>query len=113
MEQSAYVDGKLPSGWNDEDLDHFVLNGMYTMLNRASSVNVDGDDEDDNGDVDETVERPDGWIFPGWFAYRLLGSHAHNDFRSPLFEVGDWDRNKRNGSKDSTGGRSDHQKALA
>jgi hypothetical protein len=31
VELSAYKDGKLPSGWNDEDLDKFILDGMWTM----------------------------------------------------------------------------------
>jgi hypothetical protein len=61
----AYVDGKLPSGWNDDDLDHHILDGMLSMLQKPSFVNVDGDDEDDKGNVGETVECPDGWIFPG------------------------------------------------
>ena len=119
VEKSAYVDGKLPSGWNDDDLDQHILDGMWSMLqSKSSTLNVDGDDEEE--DVAEegaaaTVERPETWIFPGWMAYRLLGPRAHNDFRSPLFEIGDWDRNKRTAVGDSkgTGGRADHRKALA
>ena len=119
VEKSAYVDGKLPSGWNDNDLDQHILNGMWSMLqSRSSTLNVDGDDEKKEP-ADEpagaTVERPETWFFSGWMAYRLLGPRAHNDFMSPLFEIGDWDRNKRTSEGDSkgAGGRADHRKALA
>ncbi len=83
MEQLTYANGKLPLGWNDDDLDHFILDGMWKMLKKSSSVNVDGDDEDNEGDVGKTVEHHDSWIAPGWMAYRLLRQREHNDFRSP------------------------------
>jgi hypothetical protein len=28
IEKAAYNDGKLPSGWNDDDLDNHILDGM-------------------------------------------------------------------------------------
>ncbi len=59
------------------------------MLHKPSSVNVEFDDEDNEEAAAEVVDRPDGWIFPGWMAYRMLGPRVHVDFRSPLFEVGD------------------------
>ena len=76
------------------------------LQSKSSALNVDGDDEEE--DVAEegaavTVERPETWIFSGWMAYRLLRPRAHNDFRSPLFEIGDWDRNKRTAVGDSKG----------
>jgi hypothetical protein len=114
VEQSAYVDGKLPSGWNDDDLDEHILNGMWSMIGQSkASVDVDGDDEAE--EEAETSQRPEGWIFPGWMAYRLLGPRAHVDFQSSLFQVGDWMKNKRNGSggDDKSSGRAEHRKALA
>ncbi len=40
----------------------------------------------------------------------MIGVHAHADFRTPLFEVGDWMKNKRGSDN---GGLSEQQKALA
>ncbi len=63
MEKSVYVDGKLPSGWNDDDLDQHILDGMWSMLqSKSSALNVDGDDDEE--DIAEegaaaTVERPE------------------------------------------------------
>jgi hypothetical protein len=40
----------------------------------------------------------------------MFGPHAHANFQSALFEVGDWVKNKRG---TDNGGRSEQQKALA
>jgi hypothetical protein len=32
IEKSAYKYGKLPSGWSDDNLDKFILDGMWRML---------------------------------------------------------------------------------
>jgi hypothetical protein len=64
VEQSAYVDGRLPSGWNDDDLDEHILNGMWSLVGQCkASVDVDGDDEAE--EEAETIQHPEGWIFPG------------------------------------------------
>jgi hypothetical protein len=123
IEKSAYKDGKLPSGWNDDDLDGFVLDGMYKMLTGPilcdddAEADVEENAQDDVAVADaeaeaagnaltSTSERPETWIFPGWVAYRLLGPRAHSDHQSILFEVGDWVRNKQNaaGEPKDTGG---------
>ncbi len=105
VELSAHKDGKLPSGWNDEDLDKFILDGMWTMLTGAPVYDPDNEGQenvddvvaaaDDDAQDGQTTERPESWIFSGWCAYRLFGPRAHADFQSPLFEVGDWVKNKR------------------
>ena len=115
IEQSAYVNGKLPSGWNDDTLDKHILDGMYRSINLSPMLDVDGEDvgEDDdaaaNLSSEDVSERPSEWLFPGWMAYRLFGPRAHVDYQSPLFSVGDWPRNKR-GDKSSNGGRSEARK---
>ena len=118
IEMAAYVDGKLPSGWNDDDLDNHILDGMWRLLNTAPIVDV-ADDIDDNDDyaaanqaATSTPERPLDWIFPGWVAYLLFGPRAVSGFKSSLFEVGDWPKNKRDG-KGSDGGRAEQRKAAA
>ena len=121
VELSAYKDGKLPSGWNDEDLDKFILDGMWTMLTGAPVYDPDNEGQenvddvvaaaDDDAQDGQTSERPESWIFSGWCAYRLFGPRAHADFQSPLFEVGDWVKNKR--GSDGGGGRTEQRKALA
>ena len=82
FEQSAYKDGKVPSGWNNDDLDDYILDGMWRMLTGAKVIDVEAepqvnaDDEAENEGVanDEgNSDRPESWIFQGWFAYRLFG----------------------------------------
>jgi hypothetical protein len=47
-------------------------------------------------------------------AYRLLGPHAHADFQSSLFHVGNWDKSKHNGTGDNkSSGQVEYHKALA
>jgi hypothetical protein len=85
------------------------------MLMGAKVYDADaGADEncDDDGAVDSAMpdgetERPISWIFPGWMAYCMFGPRAHADFQSALFEVGDWNKNKRSATGDSkdNGGR--------
>jgi hypothetical protein len=44
----------------------------------------------------------------------LFGPRAHVDFQSSLFQIGDWTKNKRNGSGDNkSSSRAEHRKALA
>jgi hypothetical protein len=104
FEQSAYKDGKLPSGWNDDDLDDFILDGMWQMLTGAKVIDVEAEPQDNADDEAENegvandegnFDRPESWIFQGWFAYRLFGPRAANNDGSTLFEVGDWVKNKR------------------
>jgi hypothetical protein len=125
IEQSAYKDGKLPSGWNDEDLDCFILDGMWRMLTGSTVYDVEPESQENIENIeDEAAEpvapeadsdRPESWIFPGWMAYRLFGPRAHADHQSALFEVGDWVKNKRSatGEKSDTGGRAEQRKVLA
>ena len=49
IETAAYVDGKLPSGWNEDDLDNHILDGMWRLLNNTPIVDA-ADDIDDNND---------------------------------------------------------------
>jgi hypothetical protein len=111
IETAAYIDGKLPSGWNEDDLDNHILDGMWRLLNNAPVVDV-ADDVDDNDDdaaanqCTSNTERPQDWIFPGWVAHLIFGPHAVSSFKSSLFEVGDWPKNKRDG-KGSDGGRAE------
>jgi hypothetical protein len=49
IEMAAYIDGKLSSGWNDDDLDNHILDGMWRLLNNAPIVDA-ADDIDDNND---------------------------------------------------------------
>ncbi len=83
IEMDAYVDGKLPSGWNDDDLDEHILDGMWRLLNSNPVLDVDDDkhseDVDDNDDdaaasqaAPNVQERPLDWVFPGWAAYLLF-----------------------------------------
>jgi len=96
IEKAAYNSaGLLPSGWNDEDLDKHILDEMWKLLKGPKVHDVDVEEiEDENDPSDEhsnaskddtTLERPEGWIFQGWFAYRLLGPRAHPDFQTHLF----------------------------
>jgi hypothetical protein len=58
LEKSAYVDGKLPSEWNDDNLDNHILNGMWSLVGQAK-VSVDNDSGDDGEEVDgEVNQRP-------------------------------------------------------
>jgi hypothetical protein len=122
IEMAVYVDGKLPSGWNDNDLDEHILNGMWTLLHNSPVVDLDEDrhseDADDNNDdaaasqaAPNFHEHPQDWVFPGWMAYLLFRPRAVSGFKSPLFELGDWPKNKKNGG--GNGGRAEQQKAAA
>jgi hypothetical protein len=122
IEMDAYVDGKLPSGWNDDDLDQHILDGMWRLLNNSPVCDVDeerhSEDVDDNDDdaaanqaATNVSERPSDWVFPGWVAYLLFGPRAVTGFKSPLFEIGDWPKNKKNGNNGG-GGRAEQRKAA-
>jgi hypothetical protein len=119
IKQSAYVNGKLPSGWNDDTLDKYILDGMWKADHMTVELEVDGDDtgvDDDELTAQQSTsdvsECPDGWIFSGWMVYRLFGPRAHADYQSTLFSVGDWPENKR-GEKASNGGRTEARKEKA
>jgi hypothetical protein len=59
VEKSAYVDGKLPSGWNDNDLVEYILNGMWSLIGQCKvSVDVDGDNEAEK--EAETIQHREG-----------------------------------------------------
>jgi len=122
IDKSAYKYGKLPSGWSDDDLDKFILDEMWRMLKVSDTEPespVDANDEvevEDAADEDSTrapeiSEHPEEWIFPGWVAYCTFGPHAHDEHKSPLFEVGDWVKNKQSAS--GSGGQEEQQRALA
>jgi hypothetical protein len=123
IETSLYVDGKLPSGWNDDDLDEHILNEMWRLLHSSLVVQLDEDrhseDADDNDDDAaasqaslNVQEHPQDWVFLVWIAYLLFGPRAISGFKSSLFEIGDWPKNKKNGSGGS-GGRAEQRKAAA
>jgi hypothetical protein len=122
IEKSVYKDGKLPSGWSDDDLDEFILDGMWRMLKVSGTepespvdandkVEVEDATDEDSTRAPEIFERPEEWIFPGWVAYHTFGPRAHDAYESPLFEVGDWVKNKRSAS--GSGGREEQWRALA
>jgi len=123
IETSLDVDGKLPSGWNDDDLVEHILDEMWRLLHSSPVVQLDEDrhseDADDNDDDAaasqaslNVQERPEDWVFLGWIAYLLFGPHAISGFKSSLFEIGDWPKNKKNGSGGS-GERAEQRKAAA
>ncbi len=65
------MNGKFPSGWNDDDLDNHILDGMWRLLNNSPAVEVaddnNGDDDDDDDDAanqapPSTPECPQDWI---------------------------------------------------
>lgn len=74
------------------------------MLTGAKVIDVEAEPQDNADDEAENEgvandegnsDRPESWIFQGWFAYRLFGPRAANNDGSTLFEVGDWVKNKR------------------
>jgi len=108
---------------NDDDLDKHILDEMWRLLYCSPVVQLDEDrhseDADDNDDDAaasqaslNVQERPQDWGFLGWIAYLLFGPHAISGFKSSLFEIGDWPKNKKNGSGGS-GGRAEQRKAAA
>jgi hypothetical protein len=71
IEQSAYVNGKLPSGWNDDALDKHILDGMWRSVQLAPEVDLAGEG---GGEYDETAtekssadisEHPDEFFLAG------------------------------------------------
>jgi hypothetical protein len=103
-------------------LDKFILDGMWRTLKVSgtepeSPVDANDDVEvkdaadEDSTRVPEISECPEEWIFPGWVAHRTFGPRAHDEHKSPLFEVGDWVKNKRLAS--CSGGREEQWRALA
>ncbi len=92
------------------------------LLNNSPVCDVDeerhSEDVDDNDDdaaanqaATNVSERPSDWVFPGWVAYLLFGPRAVTGFKSPLFEIGDWPKNKKNGNNGG-GGRAEQRKAA-
>jgi len=49
----------------------------------------------------------------GWFVYKTMGPCAKREFQSHLLELGDWPKNKRNGSGASEGARASAREADA
>jgi hypothetical protein len=72
-------DGNLPSGTNGDDLNNFILEGMYKSLKSGTFDTVIAADEDEieaNSENNNTYERPYDWTFPRWTAYKLFGPRA-------------------------------------
>ncbi len=98
IEKGAYVNGMLPSGWNNDTLDKHILDNMWRTLHLTPDLGKAVEDAGEVGENDEAAteqtaddvaESPKEWIFPGWMAYRLFGPRAHLDFQFPLFSLGD------------------------
>jgi hypothetical protein len=101
-------DGNLPSGTNRNDLNNFILLGMYKLLKSSSIDTIIADDQDENdanNNNNNASERPCDWTFPRWIAHKLFGPRANRAYRFSLLFIGDWPNNKGNGAKTS-GGRS-------
>jgi len=82
----------LPSGWNDESLDTWILDAMFDRLkgNREALDEEDVTLVDCHGDVDTQLTkktRPADWTFVGWMAYRLFGPRAKAGYESVLWEL--------------------------
>jgi hypothetical protein len=93
---------------------------MWRLLHSSPVVQLDEDRHSEDADDDAAAskaslnvqESPQDWVFPGWIAYLLFGPRAISGFKSPLFEIGDWPKNKKNGSGGS-GERAEQRKAAA
>jgi hypothetical protein len=61
IEQSAYKDGKLPSSWNDDDLDNFILDGMWKMPMGATVYDADQENQQnmEDGAAEELATAAD------------------------------------------------------
>jgi hypothetical protein len=102
IKKLAYVNGKLPSGWNKDTLDKHILDSMWRSLPLTSELDlgkvdvggVSGEDNEAAAEqrADDVSECPEEWVFLGWMAYRLFGLRARVDYKSPLFSPGDWPR---------------------
>jgi hypothetical protein len=64
------LDRNLPSDTNEDDLNNFILEGMYKSLKSGSIDTVVADDKDKNdaNNNNNASERPYDWTFPGWIA---------------------------------------------
>jgi hypothetical protein len=60
-------------GWNGNDLDKFILDGMWRMLGKVcepeNGIDAKENNEEEVAEDGESSERPDSWIFPGQVAY--------------------------------------------
>jgi hypothetical protein len=89
---------------------------MYRSL-KAVDLDVEDAADADNA-ADEAVPAAAGtsgesaapldFVPCGWFVYKTMGPSTKREFRSHLLELGDWPKNKRNGS-----GASDSARASA
>ncbi len=113
------TNGELPSGTNEDDVDKFILDGMYGLSN-AVEVPGDADDLQPTNDENEvpnctTVETPPEYTTVGWYKYTIMGPCAEKEYHSHLLDVRDWLRNKR-GDKESNvtnGGRTSARENTA
>mmetsp|Transcript_4745 Transcript_4745/g.7038 ORF Transcript_4745/g.7038 Transcript_4745/m.7038 type:complete len:306 (+) Transcript_4745:286-1203(+) len=99
--QQFLKNGELPSGTNDDDLDKYIINGMYRDLKGTDATNnaeieLAASEEAKNEEDEEFGEEaPTDWSPPGWFAFKIFVPHALHEFRSELVAIGDWPKNKR------------------
>jgi hypothetical protein len=79
---------ELPSGTTLEDFINHILAEMYLQ---SIAVPQDAGYNDDSDDKSTTAgkERPKDWFFPGFWAFMLFGPLANEDYKSPLFLLGD------------------------
>jgi hypothetical protein len=98
------VNGQLPSGTNEDDLDIFILDNMYRILKGGDIDTIDDAEDDVAADAAATTTRPEEWFFPGWAAYKAFGPRAPTEYQTELLLLGDWPNNKRgDGGKPSSG----------
>jgi hypothetical protein len=79
---------------------------LWRMLKVCGTEPESPPDVDDEAEIEEAADEdisrgaeisdcPEEWIFPGWIAFHMFVPRAHDEHKSPLFEVGDWVKNKR------------------
>jgi hypothetical protein len=96
-------DYPYPSGKNEDDLDEYVLDKMYTELcsqkdgKAGNEENEDNDDEEEDDEIKEGGKdggRDPGWIFPGWLAFKCFGLKGPDPkHRMSLLSLGDYKGN--------------------
>lgn len=67
--------GINPSGTRDEDYQKEILDKMYIQLMGADDIGTDDSSGDDEAEAapSSSSKRPEGWTFPGFMAFMVLG----------------------------------------
>jgi hypothetical protein len=68
IEKSAFVNGKLPSGWNNDTLDKHILDNMWRSLHLTTDLDlaIEGagevSGEDDEAATEQTADGASGHL---------------------------------------------------